>query len=430
MVPFDKQSVTVVRQSKVGVDTTYEPPLRVGFGISDKTVDLAHAVMGRTVLVPGAGPNPTHYHANNDVCWYIMSGRIRCIQARSDCSERKEIILEAGDFVYIPSGAIHVIANASQTEEASLVFCYIGVPNVEASGNVWLTKEHDAFVAPGPTDMIDAHHHFWWTGRHAYSWPEQVGDRFARDFTPDDLRPELARAGVKGTVLIQVLHQVGGETEECLDLSKEVDFVRGVVGWLPLADPDATSRAIERLSARGGKLVGVRHLISNEPDPRWLLQDGVLESLKLLAAAKLAFDAIPVNTAQFESVLEVAGRLPELKMVINHLGRPPLPEQGWEPWATQVARAAEHRNVSMKLSIGLDIIMRWRWSTDAVRRYSDHVLDLFSPDRVMAASNWPVILLGASYAETWSGITELVAELSADERRAVLGGTAKRIYGL
>jgi L-fuconolactonase len=279
-------------------------------------------------------------------------------------------------------------------------------------------------------DMIDAHHHFWWSGRHAYTWPDPVGDRFARDFTPDDLRPELARAGVKGTVLIQVLHQVGGETEECLDLSKEIDFVRGVVGWLPLADPDATSRAIERLKARGGKLVGVRHLISNEPDPRWMLQDGVLESLKLLAAAKLVFDAIPINTAQFESVREVARRLPELKIVINHLGRPPLPEQGWEPWATLIARAAEYRNTAMKLSIGLDIIMRWRWSTEAVRRYSDHVLDLFSPDRVMAASNWPVILLGASYAETWSGLTDLVAELSPDERRAVLGATAKRIYGL
>ena len=59
MVPFDKQSVTVVRQSRIGVDTSYEPPLRVGFGISDKTVDMANAVMGRTVLVPGAGPNPT-----------------------------------------------------------------------------------------------------------------------------------------------------------------------------------------------------------------------------------------------------------------------------------------------------------------------------------------------------------------------------------
>ena len=148
MVPYDKQTVTVIRQKQVGVDVNYEPPLRVGFGLSDATVDKSNAVMGRTVLVPGAGPNPTHYHANNDVCWYIMSGKIRLLAAKSDGADRKEIILEAGDFVYIPSGAIHVIANASRTEEASLVFCYIGVPNIEASGNVWLTEMHDTFVAP------------------------------------------------------------------------------------------------------------------------------------------------------------------------------------------------------------------------------------------------------------------------------------------
>jgi L-fuconolactonase len=278
--------------------------------------------------------------------------------------------------------------------------------------------------------MIDAHHHFWWIKRHAYHWPDSVGDRFSRDFTPGDLRPELERCGIDGTVLVQVLHQVGGETEECLDLCNEVGFVRGVVGWLPLPDPDATSQAIERLRSRGGKLVGVRHLISNEPDPRWLLQDGVIESLKLLAAAGLAFDAIPVNAAQLESVLEVAQRLPDLKIVLNHLGRPPIPEQGWEPWATQIARAAEYRSMSIKLSIGLDIIMRWRWSTDEVRRYSDHVLDLFTANRVMAASNWPVILLGASYEECWNGITELVAGLSVNEHHAIMGGTAERIYGL
>ncbi len=277
--------------------------------------------------------------------------------------------------------------------------------------------------------MIDSHHHFWWTGRHTYTWPALVGDRFARDFTPEDLRPELDRCGIKGTVLIQVLHQVGGETEESLDLSREVDFVRGVVGWLPLRDPDATSHALERLRGRG-KLVGVRHLISNEPDPRWLLQETVIESLKLLAAAGMAFDAIPVNAAQFESVLDVARRLPELKIVINHLGRPPIPERGWEPWATQVARAAEHRNMAMKLSVGLDVIMRWPWSTEGVRRYSDHVLDLFGAERVMAASNWPVILLGASYAEAWRGTAALVARLSADHQRAVMGETASRIYGL
>jgi L-fuconolactonase len=74
--------------------------------------------------------------------------------------------------------------------------------------------------------------------------------------------------------------------------------------------------------------------------------------------------------------------------------------------------------------------MRWPWSTDEVRRYSDHVLDLFSPNRVMAASNWPVILLGASYAQTWEGITALVAALSPNERHAVMGGTAAQVYGV
>ena len=148
MVPHEKQVVSVIRQKSIGTDSDYEPPLRVGFGINDQTIEGAKAVMGRTVLVPGAVPNPTHYHTNNDVCWHIMSGKVRLIQARSDGSERKEVILEGGDFVYIPSGAIHVIANASKTEEATLVFCYIGVGNTEAAGNIWLKDMHDAFVAP------------------------------------------------------------------------------------------------------------------------------------------------------------------------------------------------------------------------------------------------------------------------------------------
>lgn len=277
--------------------------------------------------------------------------------------------------------------------------------------------------------MIDSHHHFWWTARHTYAWPAAAGDRLARDFTPEDLRPELVRCGVQGTVLIQVLHQVAGETEEFLDLSREVDFVRGVVGWLPLIDPDATAQALERLRGRG-KLVGVRHLISNEPDPRWLLQETVIESLGLLAAAGMVFDAIPINAAQFESVLEAAERVPALRIVLNHLGRPPIPERGWEPWATQIARAAEHRNMAMKLSIGLDVIMRWRWSVEELRRYSEHALDLFGPERVMAASNWPVILLGASYEQTWKGVSDLIAALPVDQRHAIMGGTAERVYGL
>jgi L-fuconolactonase len=275
--------------------------------------------------------------------------------------------------------------------------------------------------------VIDSHHHFWWTARHAYHWPPQAGDRLDRDFTPDDLRPELAACGIDGTVLIQVLRLQ--ETREFIEIARKVDFVRGVVGWVPLAEPAEAARALEELQA-GAKLVGIRHLISNEPDPEWLLQPGVIESLRRLASAGLAFDAIPVNERQFESVLAVARQIPDLRIVINHLGRPPVPEQGWDPWAAQIGRAAAHENVSIKLSAGLDIVMRWRWSTDAIRRYADLVLERFGPERVMAASNWPVILLGGSFQDVWRGIADLLSGLSAGERAAVLGGTAERVYRL
>ena len=96
--------------------------------------------MDRTFLAPGVGPNPTHYHAVNDVCWYILYGRIQAWLARSDGCDRKDLILEGGDFVYIPSGAMHVIANASATEEASLIFWYIGVGNTADAQTVWLDQ--------------------------------------------------------------------------------------------------------------------------------------------------------------------------------------------------------------------------------------------------------------------------------------------------
>src|SRR5262249_26301623 len=97
--------------------------------------------------------------------------------------------------------------------------------------------------------VIDSHHHFWWLARHSYKWPEAAGDRLNRDFTPKDLERELEACGIDGTVLIQVLHETG-ETGEYLDISRQEKFVRGVVGWVPLADPSAAARALETLRTR------------------------------------------------------------------------------------------------------------------------------------------------------------------------------------
>ena len=146
--------------------------------------------------------------------------------------------------------------------------------------------------------VIDCHQHFQRRARHPASFPPAVGDRLDRDFTEDDLRPALAECGVDQTILVQLLNDIR-ETEDCLDLQTRVDYVGGVVGWVPLDDPAQCASGLKRLSGRG-KLVGIRHLIAYEPDPQWLLQPPVLESLAMLAEANLVFEGIPVNDAQFE----------------------------------------------------------------------------------------------------------------------------------
>jgi L-fuconolactonase len=95
-----------------------------------------------------------------------------------------------------------------------------------------------------------------------------------------------------------------------------------------------------------------------------------------------------------------------------------------------IKRAAAYPNMSLKFSPGMDLVSRWQWSTPMVTRYADHIFASFGADRVMAASNWPVSLLGGTFVDIWRGITELVKELSAHEQAKILGGTAETIYRL
>lgn len=276
--------------------------------------------------------------------------------------------------------------------------------------------------------VIDCHHHVWWLDKFPHQFPPSWGTSLQRDYTPDDLKTELAACSIDGTILVQSLDKYD-ETLHYLDVAEQNDFIRAVVGWVPLADPPACVRALDALRLRK-KFVGMRHLIVYEKDPRWLAQPTVQESLDEFARRGLAFEAITNTAEQMDTVLDTARRLPDLNIVLNHLGRPPLPEKGWEPWASQMERAAAFPNISAKLSVGGDIVWRWKWSTEDIRRYSDHVMAHFQPRRVMAGSNWPVVLLSGSFQQVWRGIEDLLTGLSAADRAEVLGGSAERVYRL
>jgi L-fuconolactonase len=221
------------------------------------------------------------------------------------------------------------------------------------------------------------------------------------------------------------------ETVELLALADAADGqVAGVVGWTDLTAPDVADRISALREGRGGeRLVGLRHHVQDEPDPEWLLRDDVLRGLRAVAEAGLRYDLL-VRPPQLPAGRRAVELVDDLAVVLDHCGKPAIAAGGWEPWSTEIARLAAIDRVQCKLS-GLVTEARWdSWRADDIRGYAWRVLEVFGPDRVMFGSDWPVCTLAASHAEVLELARDLLVELSAGERDAVLAGTARRFYGL
>ncbi|MCA9511148.1 MAG: amidohydrolase family protein, partial [Myxococcales bacterium] len=234
-------------------------------------------------------------------------------------------------------------------------------------------------------------------------------------------------AGVDASVCVQAA-DCEPETDFMLAQAAEAGFIAGVVGWVPLADPAATERAIARHRDARAPLVGVRHLIHDEPDPDWVVRPAVLDSLRLLADAGLAFDLSAFQPRHLEHVATIAAAVPALRLVVCHFGMPGAKPEDWEPWATAFARAAAHPHCVVKVS-GLDMY-RGGCDVDAFRPYFDFALEHFGAERMIWASNWPVSLQLTGYAQLLETARAVLAGRSPAERDAIFGGNAIRTYRL
>jgi len=273
--------------------------------------------------------------------------------------------------------------------------------------------------------IVDAHQHFWNLETGDYPWLTPDSGVLYRTYEPQDLAPELATAGIDGTVLVQAADSFA-ETDAMLARADACDFVAGVVGWVPLMAPGETAEAIERYRSHR-RFVGVRHLIHDEPDPDWLVRGEVLESLGLLAGAGLTFDVVSVLPRHLEHVVTLAQRHPGLRIVIDHLSKPRIKDHEWEPWATRLAAAAALPNVHAKISGLVTEADHERWTVEDLRPYVEYAVEVFGPERLMFGSDWPVALLAADYQTVWQVMSAL---LGGTDTGQVLGGTATRFYGL
>ncbi|MCC3375927.1 amidohydrolase [Cohnella sp. REN36] len=273
--------------------------------------------------------------------------------------------------------------------------------------------------------IIDAHQHVWNLETCSYPWLVPDLGPIYRTFEAPELEPVLKKLGVDKTVLIQAMDSYE-DTDYMLETAVCCSWIGGVVGWVPLDRPEEAALRLERYR-RNPNFKGVRHLIHGEQDPDWLLRGEVLEGLKLLEQSGLPYDIVAVFPHHLKHIPKLSEKLPHLRMVIDHLAKPPFQADGWEEWARQLKQTSENPNVFAKLS-GLNTAFGDGWSAESLRPCFEYAMDVFGAERLMYGSDWPVAILNGSYEEVWEQTHLALSGFSAKEKDAVFGGTAARFY--
>ncbi|MCE9613901.1 MAG: amidohydrolase family protein [Lentisphaerae bacterium] len=263
---------------------------------------------------------------------------------------------------------------------------------------------------------IDAHQHFWLYDPAEYGWIDAAMRAIRRDFQPADLLAEMRAAGITGSVCVQARQSLA-ETRWLLDLADRHDFIKGVVGWVALADPACEI-------PDHPKLKGVRHVVQSERDG-FLLRENFNRGVDRLRERGLAYDLLIVER-QLPDALQFVDRHPDQVFVIDHIAKPRIRDDALTPWRENIRELARRANVWCKLSGMVTEADYGGWTEAQLRPYVDVVLDAFGPRRLMFGSDWPVCLVAVGYAR-WAGIVDA---LSANERDHIMGRTAAGVYQL
>lgn len=272
---------------------------------------------------------------------------------------------------------------------------------------------------------IDTHQHYWHYDPADYGW---IDDRMAvlkRDRLPEDVRPEMERVGFTESIAVQA-RQTDDETSALLAFAERAPWIAGVVGWTDLRAPslEATLRRLAH-----PKLVGLRHIVHDEPDERFLLGEAFCRGVGLLSDFGLTYDIL-VFPRHLPVVAEFVSRFPAQRFVVDHLAKPEIRSGAISQWAHDLGAVASHPNVMAKVS-GLVTEARWNdWSATEISPYLDVVTDLFGYERLMVGSDWPVCTLAASYERTMRVAVDYFARRPAREQAAIFAENARRFWRL
>ncbi len=276
--------------------------------------------------------------------------------------------------------------------------------------------------------IVDAHVHLYDPGMFRYSWVKgnPVLDRRS-------LLPEFDRARAQVEIETVVFVEVGADPGQNLQeasyialLAEREPRLGAMVAAAPLERGAAVTPDLEKLAAHA-LTRSIRRLIEIETEAGFCLRPGFVEGVKLLPRFELAFD-LCVRHWQLADAVELVRRCPEVRIVLDHIGKPPIRDGVMAPWTTHIKELSEFPNVRCKLSGVVTEADHRHWTRDQLRPYIDHVIECFGFDRVMYGSDWPVSEQSHRYPEWVAVLDWVTAGCSAGELRKLFRDSASAFY--
>jgi len=247
-----------------------------------------------------------------------------------------------------------------------------------------------------------------------------------RDFLPEHLKAEIAAAGVDGVVSVQARQNLI-ETQWLLDFARQHDFIKGVVGWVELVSPQVGAE-LERFAANP-KLKSVRHVVQGEPDDNFILRNDFNRGIRELRKFNLVYDIL-IFERHLPQTIQFVDAHPDQVFVLDHIAKPQIKANVFEPWHKNLRELARRPNVYCKASGLVTEADYAHWTEAQVRRYFEAALEVFGPQRLMFGSDWPVCQVACGYARWHKLVSGWISKLSQSEQARILGGTAQEAYKL
>jgi L-fuconolactonase len=273
---------------------------------------------------------------------------------------------------------------------------------------------------------IDSHQHFWKYNPLEYGWISDEMQILRKDHLPDQLKSELQSIGFDGSIVVQA-RQTLEETKWLLELAHQYDFIKGVVGWIDLCSDQAETQLIQ--FSKNSKLVGVRHVIHDEPDINFMLRSDFLKGMDLLKKFNLTYDIL-IFPKHLLNTLRFVRQFPEQIFVLDHIAKPFIKDKNFTPWKEEIEQLGQMPNVYCKIS-GMVTEADWKcWKPEDIIPYLDIVFAVFGPERLMIGSDWPVCKVAGTYDQVMGIVLNYVKNLKNSDQEKVLGSNAMRAYRL